>query len=200
MKFNKLLKSGIGSGETTASLYLRFGELKKQLKIMSQAMNQDTDGVLLVSELSNSAPCMLRPDDSCRHATALDRSDHDGAHLQDPRQLRLRSKRSWQPLRTSCELAAAATSQNWQVNAMRFSIGLQHTLIGCQADAVLSCDQEAARRDLTTEEAAFVAMLNEVSAAIQVQSTVLPGSHGQSDVTRQLHHVSYKVAVCDKLR
>jgi hypothetical protein len=68
MKFNKLLKSGIGSGETTASLYLRFGELKKQLKIMSQAMNQETDGVLLVSELSNSALCMLRPDDSFRRA------------------------------------------------------------------------------------------------------------------------------------
>ena len=117
MKFNKLLKSGIGSGETTASLYLRFGELKKQLKIMSQAMNQHTEGVLLVRQPSDVAPCMLRPDDKFRRATALDRSDHDVAHLQDHRQLRLRSKLSWQPLQTSCELAAAATSQNWRVKA-----------------------------------------------------------------------------------
>ena len=48
MKFNKLLKSGIGAGETTTSLYLRFGELKKQLKVMTQAMNQEAEGVTLM--------------------------------------------------------------------------------------------------------------------------------------------------------
>jgi hypothetical protein len=53
MKFNKLLKSGIGAEETTASLYLRFGELKKQLKIMSQAMSQEPEGVTLMTDLSD---------------------------------------------------------------------------------------------------------------------------------------------------
>lgn len=50
MKFNKLLKSGLGAEESgdqsegSASLYLRFGQLKKQLKVMAHAMSQDSEG------------------------------------------------------------------------------------------------------------------------------------------------------------
>lgn len=44
MKFNKLLKSGITAEDNPASLYLRFGELKKQLKVMAHAMNHEAEG------------------------------------------------------------------------------------------------------------------------------------------------------------
>lgn len=53
MKFNKLLKSGVGGDDDSwqqdgsASLYVRYGALKKQLKVMAHVLNQDAEGALL---------------------------------------------------------------------------------------------------------------------------------------------------------
>ncbi len=50
MKFNKLLKSGVAGEEDaeqhdgTASLYVRYGALKKQLKVMAHVLSQDAEG------------------------------------------------------------------------------------------------------------------------------------------------------------
>lgn len=50
MKFNKLLKSGVAGEDDpqqqdgSASLYVRYGALKKQLKVMAHVLNHDNEG------------------------------------------------------------------------------------------------------------------------------------------------------------